>query len=394
MGASSTSPSESTASVLSQYAKYLPGLINATSSQIPATAQNQLNATLNTQPLYNALNLQQAQNYSVPLAEVGQDVQRSNALAGANINLEQMQGPGGAAAREADKIARETNPNYYKVQDASSTQAKNLVNSINLNGLSMGEQAAAERSLNQSNVATGNLGIDNATNAVSNAMNFGNAYNQKLGMMGNALGAANGVATSAQNTGFNGVNIAMGQPNASTMSNFGTGQFSNTNAGTQNGSSNNAFNFGGGMLGNMFNSNNALTSAAASQSNATSPAAYLGAVCCFIFLEAYQGSLPSFIRKSRDKYYSLQPDIATGYRRMSSWLVPAMKRYSTVRWLTWHLIVRPITLHLSFVNGVSSVRKGKRTTHFWLRVWSIMGRGHDEKSFCKPWMYPMLKGVK
>lgn len=255
---------ESMASMLQSYAKYLPGVIDVTAAQQPNIAQHQLEATQATQPGYNQLNLEQAQQYAVPLAQVGQQVANSNALAGAQTNLNQIQGPGGQAALAAAELAKQTNPNYYKVQDAASNKAVDLMNSINLKGLSGGEQSAVERSLAQSNSGTGNLGLNNALNTTSNAMNFGGAFNQKLGALGNALGAANQTATSAQNTGFNPVNIALGQPNASTMGNFGTGTFTNTNAGTQNASANNAFNFGQGLMNNQTNTNNAAIGAASS----------------------------------------------------------------------------------------------------------------------------------
>lgn len=276
-GGLSTPKAESMASVLESYSKYLPGLISATAAQQPNIATNQLNATLATQPLYNALNLQQAQNYAVPLAQVGQDVQRSNALAGGETQLAQMRNTGVETGKMADQIARAANPNYYKVQDAASQQSQNLLNSINLNGLSAGEQNATERAVNQANQQGGNLGLNNATNTVSNAMNFGDRYNQKLGMMGQALGAANQTANTAQNTGFNPVSLALGQPNAGTMSNFGTGTFANTNAGTQNASAGNAFNFGQSLMGNMTSMNNANTAAQSAQAIAGGPASMLNA---------------------------------------------------------------------------------------------------------------------
>lgn len=266
---------ESMDSVLQSYTQYLPGLMQATAAQQPHVAQNQLNATLATQPLYNALNLQQAQNYAVPMAEVGQQVANSNAQAGAMTNLQQLQGAGGQAALAAGDVARAANPGYYNLQDNSNRQAGNLLNSINLGGLSGGEQAAVERSLAQSNRGTGNLGLNNATNTVSNAMNFGGAFNSKLGTLGNALGAANQTATSAQNTGFNPVNIALGQPNASTMGNFGTGQFNSTNAGTQNNSAGNTFGFGQGLMGNMTSMNNTNVSANGQLAQAYTPTAYM-----------------------------------------------------------------------------------------------------------------------
>lgn len=264
-------------SVLNAYTQYLPGLIQSTAAQQPNIAQAQLNATMGTQPLYNALNLQQAQQYAMPLAQIGQQVANSNAQAGALTNYNQLTGTGGASALAAEQLARATNPGYYQVQDASNNQATNLLNSYNMNGLSGGEQAAVERSTAQSNAGTGNLGLNNATNTVSNAMNFGDAYHQKQNSLMNALGAANQTATSAQNTGFNPVNIALGQPNASTMGNFGTGTFSNTNAGTQNASAGNAFNFGSSMMNGMLGANNTNTGANASIANANSIPSYMNA---------------------------------------------------------------------------------------------------------------------
>ncbi len=274
MGQTYNSPSpESSSQVLQNYSQYLPGLVQSTGATLPGLAQNQLNATMATQPLYNALNLQQLQQYGLPNAQVGQQIANSNALAGAQTNLSQIQGAGGQAANAAANLNNTLNP----VQATNNAQAQNLVNSINLNGLSGGEEAAVERSLNQSNYATGNLGIDNATNAVSNAMNFGNALQAKRAALGNALGTATGVAA-AQNSQFNPINIALGQPNTSTASNFGTGTFSPTSAATQNTGTNTAFGFGSGALSNMSSMNNAATSGAYGLAGANSIPAYMGSI--------------------------------------------------------------------------------------------------------------------
>lgn len=270
--------SEGMGSVLNAYSQYLPGLIQSTAAQQPNVAQQQFNATLGTQPLYNALNLQQAQNYAVPLAQVGQEVQASNAQAGGATNYNSIMGSGGAAALAAGDLAHASNPGYYQVQNAANNQATNLLNSYNMNGLSGGEQSAVERSLARDNNTTGNLGNSNATNTISNAMNFGDAFHAKQNSLGNALGAANQTATSAQNTGFNPVNIALGQPNASTMGNFGTGTFSNTGAGTQNASAGNAFNFGSSMLGGMQGANNASIGANAQLQAGQSVPSYMGSM--------------------------------------------------------------------------------------------------------------------
>lgn len=277
MGSSYSPPSS--AKTLKDYTQYLPGLLQATGAQDTGLAQDQFNATAATTPETNALNLQQAQQFSLPLAQVGQQVTNSNALAGAQTNLNQIQGAGGQAALAAQALNQQANPAYYNAINSASGGASNAINAINLNGLSPGEYNATERSLNQSNTATGNLGLDNATNAVSNAMNFGGAFNSKIGLMNNATNAASTVANAAAgNGGLNAVNVALGQPNASTSGNFGTGTFSSTTPATNSANGTSALNFGSGLLGNITSANNAGTAASASTANGNSVPSYLSSL--------------------------------------------------------------------------------------------------------------------
>ena len=78
--------------------------------------------------------------------------------------------------------------------NAANQGATAAVNAINLNGLSPGEGNAIERSTNQGNIATGNLGLVNPTNTISNALNFGGAFNSKIPLMNAATNAATGAA--------------------------------------------------------------------------------------------------------------------------------------------------------------------------------------------------------
>lgn len=383
---------ETEASVLQAFQQYLPSLTSEISSGIPNIQQAELQAAQQTQPGYNALNLDQLQKYGVPEAQIGQEIAKSNALAGANTNLAQLNGSGGAAAKAAYGINRATNPDYYTAQDAASKGAADTVGAINLGGLSPGEEASIERSTNQNAVGTGNLGVLNPTNTISNAMNFGGAFNSKVGLMNNAVGAASGAANSAaSNGGFNGVNVALGQPNVSTTSNFGTNQLTPASSTSSSGASGNAFNFAGGLMNNMNSNNNALIGAnaqtGAAQIGANSPASYLGAVCCFIFLEAYKGKIPWYVRYGRDKYYGVNHDIATGYRRVARWLVPLMQRSPSVRQLVWLFMVYPITQHLSKVTRHADATYNRNITHFWLKVWAILGRGKEESSYAMQWTY-------
>ena len=138
----------------------------------------------------------------------------------------------------------------------------------------------------------------------------------------------------------------------------------------------------------MISSNNSAQGANAQLGSTSmttnSPATYLGSICCFIFLEAYHGNIPSHVRKYRDKVYNKNHDIATGYRRMAKWLVPSMQRFSLVRFLVWYLMVLPITKNCTSNKKMS---KARIITHFWLRVWAILGKGHNENEYAMQWRY-------
>lgn len=219
-GSSSTSTPQSTPQQLMQtYLQYLPQALSATNAGVNDTTQTQALAAAGSNPIYTASGLQQLAGLAPGYSAAGsglseQQLGQTNAL---------LSGQG----QDTNAIAAALQAQYNPAQSASNNQASNLVNSINLNGLSGSEQSAVERSLNQSNYATGNLGLDNATTAVSNAMNFGNALQAKRTALGSALGAATGVS-GQQNTNFNPVTGTMNLANPA--NNFGLSQYNPTQA--------------------------------------------------------------------------------------------------------------------------------------------------------------------
>ena len=214
-----TTPQATPQEMLQLYNTFLPQSLATTVNQAPATANVLAGSAAGANPIYTASGLNQLNTYAPGYAKAGTDLTQQQTL-GAADNLA---GAGGLYALMGAGLTNLLNP----AQAANNTQASNLVNSINLNGLSGGEQNAVERSLNQSNYASGNLGLDNATNAVSNAMNFGNALQAKRVALGNALGASNAVAQS-QNTAFNPISAINTAGNTAT--NFGLGTFNPTQA--------------------------------------------------------------------------------------------------------------------------------------------------------------------
>lgn len=219
--------------ILNQYLKYLPQLTSLLNSSSVDSAKAQT-------PGLNALGVQQLQQYGVPYAKAGNAITAENAQAGADINRTLLTGTGAANARTASALDKEINPTLYNARDKSNK----LLESINLNGLSGGERAEVERALGKSQTATGNLGLDNATNAVSNAMSYGDRLAQKRQELNQYVNTG----LNASQGGVNASGIALSGTQAP-QTNFGTGQFAG-NTSTQNAINNNA-SLGTSLLGNL-----------------------------------------------------------------------------------------------------------------------------------------------
>lgn len=350
------------------YLNYLPQLNAANAQSGVQTAQMQ-------QPAYNQLNFEQLQKYGLPTAQLQQQISNSNAMAGANTNNQLLTGAGGQAAVNATALNRLINPNYYSVADNTARQTNNLLNSFNTRGLSPGEQNAVERSNNQFNSSTGNLGLSNPTNSIANAINFGGAFNSKLGMLGNALGTAQNSANMlASNGGVNGVGIALGtnQPNQANVNSF-----ANPNYTTQSADVSQSLLSGINSSANQQNkSQETFNWQNSERGKLDAGADAMGKICCFIFLEATNGQLPWYVRAARDYFYQREPVIAVGYKRMAKWLVPLMKEYRVVKFLVNWLMVKPIIkygAYLYYCNRDGFIFRPFKS--FWFFVWKQLGKG-------------------
>jgi hypothetical protein len=303
----STTPQATPKQMAAIYNQYLPSVLATTSNQNAPVTNSMADAAANANPIYTASGLNQLNSYAPGYANAGNNLTQQQSL-GAYDNLT---GAGGLSALAGAGLTNLLNP----AQAANNTQATNLVNSINLNGLSGGEQAAAERSLNQSNYATGNMGLDNATNAVSNAMNFGQQLQAKRAALGSALSTAQGVAT-GQNTAFNPTQYIAQSSN--TGNNYGLSQFNPTQA---NSTLSTPYSFSS-SFGNQLAGVGA-ASAGTTTSGGASGGCFLTTAAC-----EYKGlpddcELLKTLRKFRDekvpkdlvdKYYRISPSIAQKVR--------------------------------------------------------------------------------
>jgi hypothetical protein len=223
------SSQETTDQILSAYTSRIPDLLKATSSVSSKLAQDELEASKATTGGYNQLAIDSTNNYAGAMA----DAQNK-------VNKGILEGSGGDVAVAAKALDDKVNPEYAAIRNKAASQTGNLLDSINLQGLSGGERAEVERSLGKSNTATGNLGLDNATNAVSNAMSFGDRLSQKRQELSGIVNGASGFMATKNGT-FNPVQTAFSGPTGA------AGNFTATNP-TSNGG---ALQFGQGALGTV-----------------------------------------------------------------------------------------------------------------------------------------------
>lgn len=98
-------------------------------------------------------------------------------------------------------------------------------------------------------------------------------------------------------------------------------------------------------------------------------------LCCFIMMEAYNGDMPWYVRACRDKFAPESTRRRNGYIRMSRWLVPAMRTSGSVRKLTGHLLIQPLTRwgawHMSMRSEVSLMDRVLKNA--WFGIWSLIG---------------------
>ena len=351
-GSGTSKPQLTPAQMLQLYNQMLPTITNTATGTSSVGANNIAQGAASSNPIYTQSGLDQLLQFAPQYQDIGADLAQQQAGSTADL----LNGEGARVVEAANRLTASANP----VQDLTNQKTTELLNSVNLNGLTGGEEAAIERSLNQSNYATGNLGLDNATNAVSNAMAFGNGLADKQQRLTGAISAGNAVG--AQNNAvFNPVSTALNAGN--TSSNFGLGTFNPTQG---NATATQPLSFASSLGAQVAG----LSAASKSKNQSNSD----GGGCCFIVLEMYHGDMPSYVRKCRDRYYTAIPQVAAGYVRMAKWLVPLMRRSMFVRSFVWHTMVKPLTDYGAFITRRSSVRSGRMARTFWFSLWKQLGK--------------------
>lgn len=217
----SSNPQMTPQQMLNAYNTNLPSSLGVVNSTVGGTATNLAQGASAANPIYTQSGLNQLNQYGSGYQQSGANL--ATQQAGSTAGL--LSGAGGQAAANAVNLNNSLNP----TQAAANQGAQTQLNSINMTGLSPGEYNATERAVNQGNQATGNLGLSNGMNNISNAMNFGGAFNSKLGLLNTATNTAANVAGS-QNSQVNPVSTALGA--GSTAGNYGLNNMNTTQANT------------------------------------------------------------------------------------------------------------------------------------------------------------------
>lgn len=106
----------------------------------------------------------------------------------------------------------------------------------------------------------------------------------------------------------------------------------------------------------------------------------MSAGCCWIFLEAYYGEMPWWVRECRDELAPESSARREGYRKMASVLVDKMKESEFCRTWVWQQMVLPITLYGGYLKGVKGYEQYgsfKCITDMWFNIWEKLGENKD-----------------
>lgn len=375
MGSDAPAPTatESTAEMMRAYTAGLPDLLNVTSQNILPVEKAMLEASQAVSPGYTKLQTDLYGTYGPELTRIGSELNRQNEMAQIATDTGALAeaNKAGGLLEQARAGQEKLDPEYYTSRALASSKLGDLLNSIDVNGLSGSERAEVSRSLARDNAATGNTD-PSSLSTVSNAMTFGSALDKKRNSLMNALNTASQLAPTFK-SGQDAFQMTTGR---SGSANTGTGQFVGN---TQTGGTTTAM--GNSLLGQVGQANSNAMNINANRRDTLDRVSQVGSTignmtpnCCFIFLEAYNGLMPWWVRKCRDAFYTERRK--KGYVRCSRILVPLMERSPFIRQLVNDLMIAPLTSyggHLFRVSGYEDGSKYRGYTNFWFRFWDILG---------------------
>jgi len=178
--------------------KYLPQYLQSVAGGIGPLEQAKLESAKATSPQQAQLEYDIYSRYAPQFAGVGSDIAAQNAQRQAASDLALARGAGGDIARQLATIQRELDPEYYKMRENAIAASNLLTGSLEDPNapMSAAERSEVERSLARNNLARGTE-APTATSAVSDAMAFGRAGEERKTRKQQAIAQALGVTSGA-----------------------------------------------------------------------------------------------------------------------------------------------------------------------------------------------------
>lgn len=364
---------ERTAEMLRAFQDELGATMDVVNSVILPNELAQLGASQAVSPEYAALQRDILDTTGRDLNRIGSEIDRQNAIEQAKTDQILLQEYAPAIAAANQEVLKQLDPEFYKVREQTSNRLMEQLQG----GLTGGEREEINRSVLQSNNQRGIGNVGSAAKTVENAMQYGSAATNRIN---SAIDRATQfLPGSRSGVQFNAQSLRPSQPN------IGQSQFmgARTSAGDQ------ATGFSGNLLNNIGGIQQAGTTGRQMYRNPGAAETFgkvaggIGsmfgggkdAACCWIFLESYGGTIPWWVRDCRDRFYT--ESRRNGYRRMSRFLIPLMRRSAVVREVVYRVMVEPLTKWGGWYHSVPGFAAGKQcygAVKFWFKTWDLIGR--------------------
>lgn len=316
-------------------------------------------------PRQNQLDYNQFAQFAPLFSQVGNELQGQEV----NQNLDRINNGGRSLVSAAAGLEDLASPAYAKSRDTANKGFQDLIGGMNPNQLSGAELANVERGVNRLNAGNGNFNSGDATTTAANAMTFGSALDSKRKSFGEALSLFPGIGA-ASKSNMDSFSVGTGK---TASGNLGLEQF----GGPQTKFDTQASELQSGMRTTSDARYNQLANRP-TQSSAYKDISGSSCYGCYIFKEVYgYPDAPMYIRFCRDFFYSIDPSIAKGYRRMSYWLVPLMQKNRVIRYVATVISIMPLSYYGQYLTGQDNSKWKvifKPIAKFWLKFWSVTGK--------------------
>lgn len=341
--------------------KHYPTLVDALGSQNQKVAEGEQKTREAIAPREQALSAGLYKQYAPQYGQVG-----------SGVDLAALSGAGGQSVLAADQLGRQIDPEYYASREASSSKLAQLLGGMNPNELTGAERENTARGLARSGYQSGETNAPSNQGAINAAMTYGSALDTKRSGVANAINTAT-AAIPTFKSGKDAFTQATGGARDATRVFGGATDFGGNSSESGSKMAENVL----GVTSGINTQKRQLDSqrrtgldVGIGAATSLSP----GQVCCFIFMEAYNGKLPWYVRECRDYWYDRIPELGEGYKKMAKWLVPSMQKSKVVRFLVNELMVKPISRIGEYIVGMKNDYSIIDMTihNTWFNIWAFM----------------------